>query len=59
MNVPLKNKSDQQLHLDLKALVRQEREILSEVLNHLKEIQLRRLYSDFKCASLWEYATQN
>lgn len=52
------NKTDQELHSNLITLVKQERELVINILNLLKEVQLRHLYSDFKCASLWEYTTK-
>lgn len=54
----LKNYSDQKLLSEIKNLVQQERELLTSVLQHLREIDLRRLYADLKYKSLFEYATQ-
>jgi 5-methylcytosine-specific restriction endonuclease McrA len=39
-------------------LVNQEREILSKVLYHLKEIEKRKVYSDLKCGSMFEYCVK-
>lgn len=54
----LNHLSDQELHLSTQNAVRAEKEALHSVLNHLRENDQRRLYSDFKCASLFEYATR-
>ena len=50
--------SDQQLIQSLENLVRREREILSEVLQHLKEIDRRKLFSKLGFTSLFDYATK-
>lgn len=52
----LKNLSDQELLANLKALAGQERELLTEILHHLREVEHRRLHSDLKYSSLLEYA---
>lgn len=39
-------------------LVQEERNVLSKVLYHLKEIDKRKLYSDLKCAGLFEYCVK-
>ena len=52
----LKQISDETLLNETQKLVHQEREILSLVLHHLREIEKRRLYS--KQGSLFEYATK-
>jgi hypothetical protein len=44
---------DQTLHL-----VQRERELLSDILHHLREIERRRLFSELGCKSLFEYATK-
>ena len=48
--------TDQSLHLQLKDFVTQERGLLIIVLEHLREVERRRLYSDFKRSSLFDYA---
>jgi hypothetical protein len=50
--------SDINLLKETKVLVSKEREILSKVLWHLKEIDIRKLYSKEKCASLFEYCVK-
>lgn len=50
--------SDQELISSTQRLVQKEREILTEILWHLKEIDRRRLYSDYSCKSLFEYAVK-
>ena len=52
----LKHLTDDQLHESTKEYVQKEREILTSVLYHLKEIDRRRLYSSFGYKSLFEYA---
>ncbi|MDZ4677898.1 MAG: HNH endonuclease [Oligoflexia bacterium] len=52
----LKLLSDETLLRNTKNLVRDEREMLSNILLHLKEIQRRRLFSKEKCGSMYEYA---
>jgi hypothetical protein len=49
---------DQQLLIATKTLVQSEREVLTKVLHHLREIERRRLYSDLGCQSLFEYAVK-
>jgi hypothetical protein len=51
----LKHLTDQTLLKDTNSLVKSEREILSQVLWHLHEIDRRKLYCDIKCGSLYEY----
>ncbi len=48
--------ADQSLHHQLKNFVQQERALLTQVLEHLQEVERRRLYSDFKRSSLFDYA---
>jgi len=48
--------TDQSLHQQLKDYVRQERSLVTHVLEHLHEVERRRLYSDFKRTSLFDYA---
>jgi hypothetical protein len=57
--VNIRQLSDQNLLLSTERLVKQERELLSQVLNHLKEIERRRLFSTLGYPSLFEYATKH
>lgn len=52
----IRNLSDKDLLLSIEKLVEQEREILTAVLRHLREIERRRLFSDLGYASLFDYA---
>ena len=52
----LKHLSDESLHKSIKDCVQKEREILTEVLYHLKEVDRRRLFSAYRYKSLYEYA---
>jgi hypothetical protein len=54
----LSSLQDQQLLIATKTLVQNEREVLTKVLHHLREIERRRLYSDLGCQSLVEYAVK-
>lgn len=54
----LRSLTDQKLVTQLKGLVTEERRIAAEVLEHLAEVDRRRLYADFGCASLWEFCTR-
>jgi hypothetical protein len=54
----LKTLSDEALLKITESLVKQEREILSQVLHHLREIDRRRLYCKLKFGSLYDYATK-
>jgi hypothetical protein len=56
--VQLSKLQDQQLLSATKELVQSEREVLTKVLHHLREIERRRLYSDLGCQSLFEYAVK-
>ena len=51
----LRNLHDQQLLTETKNLVQTERQVLTKVLHHLREIDRRRLYCDLGCGSLFEY----
>ena len=55
---PLKHLSDKVLLENTEILVRQEREILTAVLNHLREIERRRLFSGLGFSSLFDYAVK-
>ncbi len=50
--------SDQDLHTETKTLVGRERQIVTTILHHLREIERRRLFSDFGCSSLFDYAVR-
>lgn len=52
----LKHLTDQQLILDLKNCAQQERQLLTQVLYHLKEFEVRKLYSALGYTSLYDYA---
>ena len=54
----IQNLPDQDLLKSTKALVSREREILTEVLKHLREIDRRRLFSSLGYKSLFEYAVR-
>lgn len=54
----LKNLSDQELLLRTDDLARRERELLNQVLHHLREIERRRLFSDLGYKSLFDYAVK-
>lgn len=54
----LQTLSDQDLLHRTRELVQRERELLTEVLNHLREVERRRLFSDLGCSSLFDYATR-
>lgn len=51
----LKHLTDEVLLKDTKVLVSREREVTVKILHHLKEIDRRRLYSELKFKSLFEY----
>ncbi len=51
----LKSLSDQQLLTQTKQLAQQERQKLTEILHHLREVERRKLYSDLKYKSLFDY----
>lgn len=55
----LKHVSDKTLLKDLKMIVANERVFLTKILHHLLEIDERKLYSDLKYASLFEYAVRD
>ncbi len=51
----LKSLSDRELLARTQQLVQKERELLSEILQHLKEVERRKLYSDLGYSSLFDY----
>lgn len=55
----LKNLTDQVLIKNTENLVKRERELLAEILWHLREIDRRRLFCDFGCNSLYQYAVKH
>jgi hypothetical protein len=50
--------TDKELHSKLLSLVREERRLLADILTHLKEVERRKLYSDYKRTSLFDYAVK-
>lgn len=48
--------NDETLHKDTLNLVAHERSASVKILHHVKEIDRRKLYSDFKCSSLFDYS---
>jgi hypothetical protein len=50
--------SDQALLASARELAQTERETLTKILHHLREIERRRLYCDAGCASLFEYVVK-
>jgi RNase P subunit RPR2 len=54
----LKHLTDSTLLADTKSLVRQEQALLTKILWHLKEVDGRRLYSELKYGSLFDYCTK-
>jgi hypothetical protein len=54
----LKLLNDDELLQSTQALVQRERECTTQILRHLQEIERRKLYSDLRCASLFEYAVK-
>lgn len=49
---------DRDLISQTKQLVQTERDVLTKILQHLREIERRRLFSDFGCSSLFDYAVK-
>lgn len=54
----LKHLTDKTLISDLKYLVTREREFLTRILHHLKEMDNRKLYSDLGFSSLFDYCVR-
>lgn len=50
--------TDKTLLADTKTLAQKERTLTTQILWHLREIDHRKLYSDLKYSSLWEYTTK-
>lgn len=55
----LKNIDDNTLILKVEALAKEERELLTKVLHHLKEIERRRLFAELGYRSLHDFATRH
>lgn len=55
----LKNLSDDSLHERNLLCAKEEREILTRMLHQLRETEKRRLYSKYKCTSLFDYAMKH
>lgn len=51
--------SDQNLLQQTLNLVRKEKELLSEILSHLQEVQRRRLFCELGCGSLFQYCVKH
>ncbi len=47
--------TDHALHQSLISLRSKEAKIVAEIISHLEEVHRRRLFSDFKCSSLYDY----
>lgn len=54
----LKNLKDNELLFQTKLLVQNERQVLTKILHHLREVERRKLFSDLGCQSLFEYAVK-
>ena len=54
----LKNLDDKTLLLEIEKLCKEERQILTVILHHLREIERRKLYASLKYSSLFEYAVK-
>src|SRR6516165_387934 len=54
----LKTLTDDSLHLGNIETAREEREVLTRMLHRLRETERRRLFSKYKCKSLFEYAVK-
>jgi hypothetical protein len=55
----LQKSSDSELIIRIKTAVREEREKVTFVLHHLREVDRRRLYSALECKSLHQFATKH
>ncbi len=54
----LSHLTDHALFFDTKSLVVHERSVVIKLLYHLKEIDRRKLYSDYKCSSLFDFCVR-
>ncbi len=50
--------SDHELSLRIKELIQREREVLNQILDHLQEVEKRKLYLKMSYPSLFEYCTK-
>ncbi len=57
-SIDFKSLKDQELLKQTRELVGKERQLLTHVLHHLREVERRRLFSDLGYPSLFEYAVQ-
>jgi len=55
----LKNLNDRELLFQTQQLVQSEREVLTKILHHLREVDRRKLFSDQGYQSLFEYAVKD
>ncbi|MCB9025133.1 MAG: hypothetical protein H6625_02340 [Bdellovibrionaceae bacterium] len=55
----LKYLKDHQLLARTQSLVQKERQLLTQVLHHLREVERRKLFSDLGYQSLFEYAVKD
>ena len=58
MQSKIRKLRDMELLASTKSLVEREREITTQVLRHLAEIERRKLYADLRYGSLFEYAVR-
>lgn len=58
MDFNLKQMGDAELLVRTKQLVQQERELLTEILHHLREVDRRKLFSELNCRSLFDYCVK-
>ena len=49
---------DHEVLIQIKSLVQTERDLLASILHHLREVEKRRLFSELKYSSLFEYAVK-
>ena len=54
----LKSFKDKELLSQIKQLVKNEREVLTKILHHLREVERRKLFSDLGYQSLFEYTVK-
>ena len=54
----LRNIKDQELLTKIKSLVQNERDVLTQILHHLREVEVRKLFSELGYANLFEYAVR-
>jgi 5-methylcytosine-specific restriction endonuclease McrA len=56
--IQLRTLKDAELIASTQRLVREERSVTMSVLRHLAEIERRKLYADYQCGSLFDYAVR-